>query len=233
MEKQKSLFLYFSMGKLPGPDFLTASVLTGDLGVQLQDQQVCANVCVLPEDQQDGASVCPANMGQSPGPGPVLGWEALGSAQLLQVLFLQPELLAHIKKPWQGTEKEVWLGVGAWPWAVAFGSAAPNIPAKDRRSRPPVGFLRSVQAPRWCPRPGKPLPEAFPALGSATPQRPCNGFLVGVVGGHGLGVAKSQWPSQAKMLVTWSLRTRGYKTQAPTVLVLIAYIYTRNHMANR
>ncbi|KAK1334515.1 hypothetical protein QTO34_005521 [Cnephaeus nilssonii] len=33
----------------------------------------------------------------------------------------------------------------------------------------PSGFLRSVQAAHWCPRPGKPPPQAFLALGSPHP----------------------------------------------------------------
>ncbi|KAK1331930.1 hypothetical protein QTO34_007607 [Cnephaeus nilssonii] len=53
--------------------------------------------------------------------------------------------------------------------------------------------LLVYQAPHWCPRPGKPPPEAFPAVGSAEPQRPGNGFLVGVAGGRGVcGVAKQE-----------------------------------------
>ncbi|KAK1332354.1 hypothetical protein QTO34_007027 [Cnephaeus nilssonii] len=107
--------------------------------------------------------------------------------------------------------------------AVALGSAAPNIPAKDRSPtsllgtpvvscdpcRLPAGAqgresLRRLSpalgsaapsvpatdriAPCWYPSLG--TPEAFPALGSATPQRPCNSFLVGMVGGRGLAVAK-------------------------------------------
>ncbi|KAK1337892.1 hypothetical protein QTO34_000993, partial [Cnephaeus nilssonii] len=67
--------------------------------------------------------------------------------------------------------------VGAWPRAAALALLHPSLPAMDRRSRPP--WLPAVQA--GSPLVPKPRAEAFPALGSATPQRPCNGFLVGVV----------------------------------------------------
>ncbi|KAK1340799.1 hypothetical protein QTO34_017193 [Cnephaeus nilssonii] len=115
---------------------------------------------------------------------------------------------------------------------------SPVVAAKGREARVLGAFdwpEEGILGPRygaacWCPRPGKPPPqaflalgsphpasllliagaepqwfpaigagcplvpkapcEAFPALGSSTPQRPCNGFLVGVVGGRGLGVAK-------------------------------------------
>ncbi|KAK1341015.1 hypothetical protein QTO34_017415 [Cnephaeus nilssonii] len=70
------------------------------------------------------------------------------------------------------------LGPGRQPWAPLHPASLLRIAGAD-----PGGCLRSVQAPRWCPRPGKPPPEAFPALGSAEPQHPCNGFLVGVAGG--------------------------------------------------
>ncbi|KAK1345689.1 hypothetical protein QTO34_008153, partial [Cnephaeus nilssonii] len=61
------------------------------------------------------------------------------------------------------------IEVGAWPRAAALGSAAPSVPATDRSSRPPVVACDPSQAPHWCPRPGKPLPEAFPALARPHP----------------------------------------------------------------
>ncbi|KAK1334857.1 hypothetical protein QTO34_004428 [Cnephaeus nilssonii] len=67
------------------------------------------------------------------------------------------------------------LGPGRWPWAQPH----------------PTSLLRIAGAdPQWFPaiRAGSPLvPKAFPALGSATPQRPCNGFLVGVAWLHSHG----------------------------------------------
>ncbi|KAK1339147.1 hypothetical protein QTO34_019821 [Cnephaeus nilssonii] len=118
--------------------------------------------------------------------------------------------------------KTTFIRVGVWPRAVALGSAAPNIPAKDRRGRPPVLPCDPIRAgsplvpkARKASAPGFPglglaapsfpatdrrsrtpvvscdrcrlpsgaqgqeslRPEAFLALGSATPQCPCNGFL--------------------------------------------------------
>ncbi|KAK1337273.1 hypothetical protein QTO34_001898 [Cnephaeus nilssonii] len=77
------------------------------------------------------------------------------------------------------------------PGFPGLGLGCTQRPCFRSQEATPSGFLRWVQVPRWCPRPGKPPPEAFLALGSATPQRPCNGFLVGMVGGRGLGVAKN------------------------------------------
>ncbi|KAK1346453.1 hypothetical protein QTO34_000309 [Cnephaeus nilssonii] len=102
-----------------------------------------------------------------------------------------------------------------------LGLGRTQCPCYRSQEPTPSGFLRSVQAPCWCPRPGKPR-AAFPALGSAAPQRPCNGFLVGVfggrglVGGRGLGVAKAGWKenhatfmSELKNLQASGLTTLG------------------------
>ncbi|KAK1345043.1 hypothetical protein QTO34_013747 [Cnephaeus nilssonii] len=110
----------------------------------------------------------------------------MGFPALLNII----NTIIHFYKQ-KNSRTKVW----AWPQAVALGSAAP------------ASLLRIAGAdPQWFPeiRAGSPLvPKArkasargFPGLGLGGTQRPCNGFLVGVVGGcglvggRGLGVAK-------------------------------------------
>ncbi|KAK1337763.1 hypothetical protein QTO34_002397 [Cnephaeus nilssonii] len=68
------------------------------------------------------------------------------------------------------------LGLGCTPASLL------RIAGADPQWLPAI--LRSLQAPRWCPRLGKPPPEAFPTLGLAAPSVPVMvswwAWLVGV-----------------------------------------------------
>ncbi|KAK1328480.1 hypothetical protein QTO34_012053 [Cnephaeus nilssonii] len=88
------------------------------------------------------------------------------------------------------------LGQGLAP-GCGLGSAAPQPPCYGSQELTPWSFPAIRAGSPLVPKAGKAFAPGFPSLGLSRTQRPCNGFLVGMVGGRGLGVAKVRHFGQA------------------------------------
>ncbi|KAK1346003.1 hypothetical protein QTO34_008471 [Cnephaeus nilssonii] len=110
--------------------------------------------------------------------GPSKAWE-LGACPLRHQAFQKPpprwRLLKGLVHQRTGTQlpcdRKRKRGRGLAPGG-GLGLGGTQHPCYRSQEPTPSGFLRWVQAPRWCPRPGKPPPQAFLALGLAAPSVP-------------------------------------------------------------